>query len=63
MKARFFKDSRGKALASVLETGESANLVPLDVETEDQGELEMKEVALRTRDLFDIDDLHKRMSK
>jgi len=62
MKARIFRDGRGKALASVVETNEP-NLVPLDVESDDGDQGELVEMSVRSRDLFDLDSLHKKMSK
>ncbi len=63
MKARILRDGRGNAVASIIDTAESANLVPLDVEIDEGDGGEMEEIRIRTRDLFDLDELHKRFHK
>jgi hypothetical protein len=61
MKAQVFRNKSGKAIASVLQTGEDQNLVPLEAEVDNAGEV--AEFEVRQRDLFDLDGLHKRMDK
>lgn len=61
MKAQVFRDKSGKAIASIIQTVEDQNLVPLDAEVENPGEV--AEFEVRQRDLFDLDSLHKRMDK
>ena len=63
MKARILRDNRGTAVASIIDSVADAGLVPLDVELDDGGTSDLEEVSLRTRDLFDLDDLHKRFAK
>jgi len=63
MKARILRDNRGTAVASIIDSVADAGLVPLDVELDDGGTSDLEEVSLRTRDLFDLDDLHKRFGK
>lgn len=63
MKARILRDNRGAAVASIIDNVADAGLVPLDVELDDGGANDLEEVSLRTRDLFDLDDLHKRFAK
>lgn len=60
MKARVFRDKKGKAIACILQT-EDPNLVQADAEVEDQGEVVVLE--LRQRDLLDLDKLLKKMDK
>jgi len=61
MKVRVLRNRRGNAVASILQTSEDPNLVPLDAEVEDEGEVE--ELEIRQRDLLDLDALHKRLNK
>lgn len=63
MKAHVIRNKRGQAVASILEAEAGANLVPLDAELDDEEAPQMEEVRLRTRDLFDLDALHKRLGK
>jgi len=63
MKARILRDNRGTAVASIIDSVADAGLVPLDVEPDDGGTQDLEEVTIRTRDLFDLDDLHKRLAK
>lgn len=61
MKVQVLRDRKGKAIASINHSNEDANLVPLDVESDDGGEVQ--ELEVRTRDLFDIDKFYDRVAK
>ncbi len=63
MKARILRDNHGTAVASIIDNVADAGLVPLDVELDDGGPQDLEQVSIRTRDLFDLDDLHKRFAK
>ncbi len=60
-KVHLLRNKKGQAVASINESNEDANLVPLDVELDDEGELEQLEI--RERDLLDIDRFYKKVSK
>lgn len=61
MKVQLLKNKKGKAIASINQSSEDANLVPLDVELEDGGELD--ELEMRPRDLLDIDRFYEVIKK
>lgn len=61
MKVHLLKDRKGKAIASINHTNEDANLVPLDVESDDGGKVQ--ELDVRPRDLLDIDKFYEKAQK
>jgi len=61
MKARVMRNKKGEAVASVLVGTEAPNLVPLDAEFEDEGDV--GDMDLRSRELLDLDRLHARWAK
>ena len=61
MKVQVLKDRKGNAIASINHSIEDANLVPLDVESDDGGEVQ--ELEVRTRDLLDIDKFYEKVQK
>lgn len=63
MKAKVLHDARGRAVASILEAPQGETAVPLDAELEEGEIAELKEVEFRTRELFDLDALHKRFGR
>ena len=58
MKVHLLKDKKGRAIASINHTNEDANLVPLDIESDDGCEVE--EIEVRSRDLWDIDKFYEK---
>ncbi|HMB47605.1 MAG TPA: hypothetical protein VKN63_04960 [Afifellaceae bacterium] len=61
MKVQLLKNKKGKAIASINQSSEDANLVPLDVELEDGSELD--ELEMHPRDLLDIDRFYEVIKK